>query len=70
MATRLRRMRPELSPERAHEIADIVVAAVDGLAMHMVLTGEVERLERAWTALVDGLVRMMEPPPHREDTCP
>ena len=68
MAARLQRLCPQLSsPERAEEVADIAVAAVDGLAIHMVLTGESERLQKAWTALVDGLVHMLGPQLRSED---
>ena len=59
MATELLALAPHAAPERAREVADIAVTAIDGLATHLALTGEKERLERAWDQLVESLLVLL-----------
>ena len=62
MAVQIIQRVPHAEPERAREIADIAIPAVDGLATHLLLTGERERLERAWGRLVDSLLLLIQEP--------
>lgn len=70
MAEELARLAPNTTRERAGVVADITVTAVDGLATHLILSGERQRLERAWEQLVPALLVMLEAPEANQEPDP
>ncbi len=59
MAEELVRLAPHADLDSARVVADIAIPAVDGLATHLMLTGDRERLDRAWARLVESLLPVL-----------
>ncbi len=62
MGQQLAAAAPSADPARAREVADIAVTAIDGMATHLMLTRDRERLERAWERLVELLLLALGEP--------
>ena len=62
MGQQLAAAAPHADPERAREVADIAVTAIDGMATHLTLTRDREHLERAWERLVELLLLALGEP--------
>ena len=70
MGQQLAAAAPRADPARAQEVADIAVTAIDGMATHLTLTRDRERLERAWERLVELLLLALGEPSFYPESTP